>query len=80
VRFSLDAVPERDRLPVYREFFGRSVCRFDMDLLDGVPLDVDLMLRSLPDLPIVHRACSGRAHRAGRTTCLPTAPMTSRCW
>jgi AraC-like DNA-binding protein len=65
VRFSLDAVSERDRLPVYREFFGRSVCRFDMDLLDGVPFDVDLILHSLPGLQLFTGRVQGA--RTGRT-------------
>ena len=65
IRFSLDGVTERERPAVYREFFGRSVCRFDIEPLPDVPFDADVTLHSLPGLQLF----SGRVHgsRNGRT-------------
>ncbi|HET7716933.1 MAG TPA: helix-turn-helix domain-containing protein [Bauldia sp.] len=64
VRFSLDEVPARDRLAVYRDFFGRSVCRFEIDPLDGIRFDVDVMLHSLPGLQLFTGKVQGA--RCGR--------------
>jgi AraC-like DNA-binding protein len=48
IRFSLEGVPEQDRLPVFREAFGRTVLRYDLEPLSDVPFDVDLKFRALP--------------------------------
>jgi AraC-like DNA-binding protein len=64
VRFSLDGVPERERLGIYREFFGKSVCRFEIDPLDGVPFDVDVTLGAMPELQLFKGRVQGT--RCGR--------------
>ena len=50
IRFSLEGVPQHDRLPVFREAFGRTVLRYDLEPLPDVPFDVDLRFRALPGL------------------------------
>jgi AraC-like DNA-binding protein len=65
VRFSLEGVPDRERLGIYREFFGRSVCKFDIDPLDGVPFDVDVMLGGMPGLQLFTGRVQGT--RCGRS-------------
>jgi AraC-like DNA-binding protein len=50
IRFSLDGVPEQDRLPVFREVFGRTVLRYDLEPLPDVPFDVDLKFSALPGM------------------------------
>lgn len=64
VRFSLDGVPGRDRLAMYREFFGRAVCRFEIEPVGVVPFDVDVMLHSLPGLQLFTGKVQGA--RCGR--------------
>lgn len=68
VRFTLASLPERDRMPIYRDFFGRSVCRFEIDPLDGIAFDVDVMLHSLPGLQLFTGRVQGS--RCGRTPAL----------
>jgi AraC-like DNA-binding protein len=57
-------VPGRDRLALYREFFGRSVCRFDIEPLGVAPFDADVMLHSLPGLQLFTGKVQGA--RCGR--------------
>jgi AraC-like DNA-binding protein len=58
IRFSLNGVPERERPGVFREFFGRSVARVDVEPLGDVPFEADLTLQALPGLLVA----SGRLH------------------
>jgi AraC-like DNA-binding protein len=58
IRFSLDGVPERDRMAVFREVFGRTVLKYDLEPLADIPFDVDLTFRALPGLMTM----SGRVH------------------
>jgi AraC-like DNA-binding protein len=51
-------VPERERPGLYREFFGRSVCALDVELLHDVPFRADLTLLPLPGVQIF----SGKVH------------------
>jgi AraC-like DNA-binding protein len=53
VRLSLDDVPERERVGVYREVLGRQMMRMDVAPLPGTPLLIDLMFTALPGLRIV---------------------------
>src|SRR5215831_12922355 len=53
IRISLEDVPERHRLGVYREFFGRSVFRMDMEPLTDHRFEVDAMLQTLPGLQLL---------------------------
>jgi AraC-like DNA-binding protein len=64
VRFSLATAPGADRVAVYRDFFGRSVCRFEIDPMDGIPFDVDVMLHSLPGIQLFTGRVQGA--RCGR--------------
>src|SRR5262245_58147598 len=64
-RFSLDALPERQRPDAYREFFRRSICGADIEPLRDVPFAVDLSLRALPGVQMLR----GKVHGArGRRT------------
>jgi AraC-like DNA-binding protein len=58
VRFTLENIPEHERLPVFREVFGRHVLKYDLEPLPDVPFDVDLRFQVLPGLMMM----SGRAH------------------
>src|SRR5262245_19715822 len=57
IRVSLGDVPERERPGIYREFFGRSVMRLDVETFD-VPFEVDIAIQTLPGLQLF----SGRVH------------------
>lgn len=62
-RLQTDAFPERDRIEVMREVYGRTVLKVDVDAL--APLDVDMTVRSLPGLGIATGNCSQlRAHHS----------------
>jgi AraC-like DNA-binding protein len=58
LRFSLEDIPERDRPAVFREVFGRSVIRYDVEPLRNVPFAADVTLQALPRLTTL----SGRLH------------------
>lgn len=58
MRFSLEGVPEHERLPVFREVFGRTVLKYDLEPLPDTPFDADLTFQALPGLLMM----SGRAH------------------
>jgi AraC-like DNA-binding protein len=66
IRISLEDVPERDRLGVYREFFGRSVFRMDMEPLADQPFEVDAMLQTLPGLQLLTGKRQGWRNRRTR--------------
>jgi AraC-like DNA-binding protein len=61
---SLDHVPVRERAGLYREFFGRSVMRLDVEPLRDVPLEIDVTVQRLPGLQlfsgILHGSCNRR--------------------
>lgn len=62
-RLQTDAFPERDRVEIMREIYGRTVLKVDVDALS--PLDVDMTVRSLPGLGIATGNCSQlRAHHS----------------
>ena len=67
-RFSTRELPERDRLPKWREEFGRSLLRVDIEPLSGPPFHAEATLRAQPGLRTVDCACSGV--RFERTTAL----------
>src|SRR5262245_54604706 len=64
IRLSLDGVPVHERPGIYREFFGRTVFRLDVEPLRDVPFAVDVRLQNLPDLQVlvgkVHGSCNRR--------------------
>ena len=58
IRLSLDDAPERERPGIYREFFGRSLFRLDVEPLRDHTFEVDVTLQKLPGLQLF----SGRLH------------------
>jgi len=55
-RLMTDMVPERDRVEVMREIYGRTVLKVDLDPLG--PTHVDMKVRALPGLGIATGTCS----------------------
>lgn len=53
LRFSTSDGPERDRVALWREVFGRSVFRLDMEPLPDVPFHADVKLGGFPGLRMV---------------------------
>jgi AraC-like DNA-binding protein len=49
-RFTTDALPERERLPVWREEFGRTLVRIDIEPLSDETLHAEAEVRALPGL------------------------------
>src|SRR5947207_713665 len=58
IRFSTDALPERDRLPMLCDFYGPLVVRFDMEPAGDEPLHFEINARVLPDLTVAHLTTS----------------------
>lgn len=68
MRFSLDDVPERERCAVFREYFGREVICYDIELLPDVPFDVDVRFRMLPGLMMMWGRTHGSCNQRTRET------------
>ena len=49
IRFSLDGVPDRDRMAVFREVFGRTVLKYDLEPLAGEVLEAGAPSRVVGD-------------------------------
>jgi hypothetical protein len=52
IRISLNDVSEHERPGIYREFFGSSVFRTDIEPLRDHPFEVDVTLQTLPGLQL----------------------------
>jgi len=65
LRFSTRELSERERLPIWREEFGRSLLRVDIEPLSDLPFHAEATLRALPGLRTI--ACTGSAVRFQRT-------------
>jgi AraC-like DNA-binding protein len=65
IRFSTDHMPERDRLPIWREEFARGLVRVDIEPLSERPFRAEATLRALPGMRSM--ICSGSAARFLRT-------------
>lgn len=52
VRFSTDDLPVQDRVPVWREFFGRQLLQLEIEPAPHVPFHVDMTVRSAPGLHV----------------------------
>jgi AraC-like DNA-binding protein len=52
VRLSTDQLPERDRVEVQRELFGRGILKIELEPLPDSPFRVDMSLWALPELGI----------------------------
>lgn len=50
LRVSTEAFPDRDRVEAFREIFGRTILRIEIEPLPDHPLAVDMTLRGLPGL------------------------------
>src|SRR5436853_4333610 len=54
VRFSTDDLPEKDRAAIWREHFGPSVFKVEIEPPPpDIPLKVDMAARSLPGLKLL---------------------------
>ena len=51
-RFSTDDLPERDRLPIWRETYGRSIVKLDLEPFGDGPLRIEGLIHTLPNLAI----------------------------
>jgi AraC-like DNA-binding protein len=65
LRFSTDALPERDRLAIWREVFGRYVVKVEMEPLGTGGFSQSATLRNLPGLSLASMSSTG--NRAART-------------
>jgi hypothetical protein len=63
IRFSLGETPAGERDVLYREFFGRSVMRYDVEPSLDVPFDIDVKLQTLPGLLMVTGKMHGSNNR-----------------
>ena len=66
IRFSLNDAPERARPDMYREFFGRSLFRIDVEPLGDVPFEADMTLQALPGLHMLSGKVHGSRNRRTR--------------
>ncbi len=67
-QFSTEALPEEERLAVWREVIGRTVAKTDFEPLPGTRFSQTATLRSMPGLTIV--TGTGNGYRAERTAAL----------
>ena len=68
LRFSTDDLPERDRLPIWREAFGRTIVKMDMEPIGDGPFRSRADIQMLPNLSIA--AVSSSPNRVTRTPAL----------
>src|SRR5438105_236154 len=66
LRFSTDLLPARDRLPEFREVFGKSVVNVDVMPLTGRALRETAILRVIENLRMVLWDTNGHAARRPR--------------
>ena len=67
-RFSTDALPPGERLPIFREVLGRSIVKLDMEPLGDEPYRFDAVFRALPGLALA--SITNSAVRVTRTPAL----------
>jgi AraC-like DNA-binding protein len=67
-RFSTDELPERDRLSVWREVFGRTVVKMDMESIGSGPFRSEAQIYALPNLTVA--SVSSSPNRIARTRAL----------
>jgi hypothetical protein len=63
MRFSSDSLPLRDRIAVWREFYGQQIMRVDIEPSRDLPFRADLKLRALPGLKTVSGTVGGMCYR-----------------
>jgi AraC-like DNA-binding protein len=52
IRLSTDQFAKRDRIEAAREVFGRAIMNVEFEQAPGVPFNMDMVLRALPDFGI----------------------------
>jgi AraC-like DNA-binding protein len=65
LRFSTAAFPMRERVPFWREVFGRKLVRVDVEPLENAPFEATATLRAWPALRLM--SCASTAARTKRT-------------
>ncbi len=65
LRFSTTEMPERARVPFWREVFGREVVRADIEPLADAPFEASATLRAWPGLRLM--SCTSTTARTRRT-------------
>jgi AraC-like DNA-binding protein len=71
VDFNTDAIPERDRFAAFREVYGRTILKHDVEPIGGAPFHFEATLYSLPGLGLATstispcRATRNASHIAG---------------
>ena len=68
LRFSTNELPERERIPAWREEFGRSLLRVDIAPLSDLPFHAEATLRVMPGLRTL--SATGSPTRFERTTAM----------
>jgi AraC-like DNA-binding protein len=58
VRFTTGTLPERDRVPFWREFFGPSIFHTEIEPVPDLPFRADVTLRRLPGVCLASDAMS----------------------
>ena len=58
-RFCSDDLPERDRLSIWPELFGRTIARLDGEPRGGAPFRFEFISRTLPSLDITSGSTEG---------------------
>lgn len=66
LRFSLRDAAERERNYLYRDFFGRSVMRYEVEPSSSIPLDIDVTVQMLPGLLMATGKLHGSENRRTR--------------
>ena len=53
VRFSTDDLPERDRIPAWRDFFGPRIFNAEIEPAADAPFRIDVTVRTLPQVGLM---------------------------
>jgi AraC-like DNA-binding protein len=59
LHFSTDRLPETDRIGVWREVYGQTILRLDIEHLPDWSFQADIRLRAIPGLRVVSGTISG---------------------
>ena len=80
LRFAFADVTESDRIPVFREVFGRQIMQIRRYSVADVPFHIGLKFQAMPELTMMSGRAINRATSARATRLRPIPPMTSACW
>src|SRR6185295_769973 len=58
VRFSTADLPEKDRVAMWREHYGRMAMKLDIEPINDAPLECSILIRGLPGVQIMSTAMS----------------------